>query len=76
MDDDEVEVLGNTEYGYYTMDKTLEQDFFISEREMSQVEETRNSICNKFTTILFEEEDSIKSKLQTVKDYLNDVGKQ
>ena len=55
------------------MDKILEQGIFISESEMSKMIETRNSICNKFTAIMLEKEDSTKSKLETVKDYLNDV---
>ena len=59
--------------GIIQMDKLLEQGIFISESEMSQLEGTKNYIFNKFTTIMFEEEDSIKSKLQVVQEYFKDV---
>ena len=51
--------------GTIKMDNIIEQGIFISENEMSQMEETKNSICNKFTTIMFEEKDSTKSKIAT-----------
>ena len=84
MDDGEAEVLGNAEniqaafifcpnMGTIQMDKILEQGTFISEREMSEMVETRSCICNKYTAITFEKEDSTKSNLQTVKDYLKDM---
>ena len=44
------------------MDKILDQGIFASEREMSQMEETRNSIYNKFTSIAFENDVSSKNK--------------
>ena len=70
MGDGEAEMLGNTDniqdalifcpnMGIIQMDKILE--------------DTKNSICNKFTTIMFEEKDSIKSKLQLMKEYLEDA---
>ena len=59
-------MLGNTtlvqdafifcpDMGIIQMDKVLEQGIFISESEMSQMEETKNSNFNKFTTIMLEE---------------------
>ena len=40
---------------------------------MSKMEDTRIPPFNKFTSITFEEKDSIKRKVQTVKDYLIDL---
>ena len=40
---------------------------------MSQMDETKNSIHNKFTMIMFKEEGSTKSKYQAVHDYLENV---
>ena len=59
--------------GSITMDKTLDQGIFISEREMSLMEETKYSVLYKFTTITFETENSNRSKLQVVTDYLKDA---
>ena len=59
--------------GSITMDKTLHQGIFISKREMSQMEETKYPVLNKFTTITFETNDSNRSKLQVVTDYLKDA---
>ena len=55
------------------MDKILEQGIFLGEHEMRQMVETRVSLYNKFTTTTFEDKDSIKSKMQTVKDFLKNV---
>ena len=40
---------------------------------MSQIQETRNSVDYKFTTIPFSEADASKSKTQVITDYLNNV---
>ena len=40
---------------------------------MSQKAETRLSLYIEFTTVTFEEKDSIKSKMQKVKDFLKNV---
>jgi hypothetical protein len=53
--------------GPVKLDKILVQGIFNSEREMKEMDETKYSIYNKFTTIVFAEKDSNKSKLQTVK---------
>ena len=47
--------------------------FYQRNRNGCELEETKISIRNKFTTITFEENVSRNSKLQTVKDYLMDV---
>ena len=72
--DEDVDLLGNTNnvqdafiffpmMGTIQADKILEQGSFFSAKEMSQMEETRSSLYHKFTTITFEEKDSIKSKM-------------
>ena len=40
---------------------------------MNQLEETKDSIFNKFVTITFEENDANRSMKQAVKEYLRDV---
>ena len=46
---------------------------FASEREMSELEDTKISIFNKFVTIEFDKEDANRSKMQGIANYLKDV---
>ena len=55
------------------MENILAQGIFLSEQEMTEMEESENSIYAKFTYITFEEKDSTKSKMQTVEDVLKDM---
>jgi len=55
--------------------ETLGQGIFASEREMSDMEEDRRSISNKFITIEFDEGHENKSKRQAIEEYLQDVRK-
>ena len=59
--------------GTMQFDKVLEQGIFISENEMSQMEETKASLLYKFCIITFDDEIFTKSKIQTVQDYLNNA---
>ena len=43
------------------MDSIMAQGIFLSEKEMTQMEERKFSIYKRFTNITFEEKDSIKS---------------
>ena len=56
--------------GSIQMDSILAQAIFLSEKEMSQMEDRKFSLHNRFTNITFEEKDSIKSKMQAVEDVL------
>ena len=40
---------------------------------MNQMECTRSSILNRFTTIAFDDKDAKRSKLQAIEEYLMDV---
>ena len=55
------------------LNETLGQGIFASEREMTEMEENKNSISNKFITIEFNEVDSNRSKRQAFEEYLQDV---
>ena len=55
------------------MDSIMAQGIFQSEKEMTQMEERKHSIFHKFTTITFEENCSIKRKLQAMDDVLNNM---
>ena len=44
--------------GTFVLNEVLKQGIFASEQEMRQMEDTKNSIFNKFVTIDFEEEDA------------------
>ena len=55
------------------LNETLGQGIFASEREMTEMEENKNSISNKFITIEFNEEDANRSKRQAIEEYLRDV---
>ena len=59
--------------GSIQMESILAQGIFLSEQEMTQMEESRHSIIAKFTHITFEAKDSTKSKLQTVEDVLKNM---
>ena len=59
--------------GSIQMESILAQGIFLSEQEMTEMEESENSIYAKFTYITFEEKDSTKSKMQTVEDVLKDM---
>ena len=59
--------------GTLVLNEVLKQGIFASEQEMSQMEDTKNSIVNKFGTIDFEEEDANRSKMQAITEYLMDV---
>ena len=45
------------------MDSIMAQGIFLSEKEMSQMEERKHSIFYKFSNINFEEKESMKSKM-------------
>ena len=57
----------------FVLNETVVQGIFASEREMNQMECTRNSIFNRFITIAFDEKDVKRSKVQAIEDYLMDV---
>ena len=54
--------------GSIQMDSILAQGIFLSEKEMSQMEDRKFSLFNRFTNLTFEEKDSMKSKMQAVED--------
>ena len=55
------------------LNETLGQGIYVSEREMTDLNENKNSICNKFISIEFNKEDATRSKRQTIAEYLWDV---
>ena len=55
------------------LDETLDQGIHICERQMTDLNENKNSICNKFISIEFNKEDTSKSKKQAIAEYLRDV---
>ena len=55
------------------LNETLGQGIYVSEREMTDLNENKNSICNKFISIEFNKEDATRSKRQTIAEYLRDV---
>ena len=57
----------------FVLNETMVQGIFASEREMNQMECTRNSIFNRFITIAFDEKDVKRSKVQAIEEYLMDV---
>ena len=59
--------------GSIQMESILAQDIFLSEQEMTQMEENRSSMYSAFTYITFEEKESTKSKMQAVEDVLKDM---
>ena len=48
------------------LNETLGQGIYVSEREMTDLEENKNSICNKFISIEFNKEDATRSKKQAI----------
>ena len=46
--------------------ETLAQGIFASEREMSEMEDNKISIFNKFVTIEFDKEDANRSKCKAL----------
>ena len=59
--------------GSIQMENILAQGIFLSEKEISQMEDRRFSLLIRFTNITFEGKDSIKSKMQAVEDVLKDM---
>ena len=59
--------------GSIQMESILAQGIFLSEQDMTQMEESRHSIYAKFSHITFEANYSTKSKLQTVEDVLKNM---
>ena len=57
----------------FVLNETMVQGIFASEREMNQMECTRNSIFNRFITIVFDKKDVKRSKVQAIEEYLMDV---
>ena len=57
----------------FALNETMVQGIFASESEMNQMECTRSSILNRFTTIAFNNKDAKRSKLQAIEEYLMDV---
>ena len=57
----------------FVLNETMVQGIFASESEMNQMECTRSSILNRFTTIAFDDKDAKRSKLQAIEEYLMDV---
>ena len=57
----------------FALNETMVQGIFASESEMNQMECTRSSILNRFTTIAFDNKDAKRSKLQAIEEYLMDV---
>ena len=55
------------------LNDTLGQGIYVSEREMTDLNENKNSICNKFISIEFNKEDATRSKRQAIAEYLQDV---
>ena len=57
----------------FVLNETMVQGIFASEREMNQMECTRNSIFNRFSTIASDKKDVKTSKVQTTEEYLMDA---
>ena len=55
------------------LNETLGQGIHVCEREMTDLNENKNSICNKFISIEFNKEDATRSKRQAIAEYLRDV---
>jgi len=55
------------------LDETLGQGIHVCERQMTDLNENKNSMCNKFISIEFNKEDASKSKRQAIAEYLQDV---
>ena len=56
------------------LNETLGQGIHVCEREMTDLDENKNSICNKFIYIEFlNKEDASRSKSQAIAEYLRDV---
>ena len=53
--------------GSIQMDSILAQGIFLSEKEMSQMEDRKFSLYNKFTNIIFEEKIPLKVKCKQLK---------
>ena len=53
--------------------ETLVQGIFAIESEMNQMECTRSSILNRFTTFAFDNKDVTRSKIRAIEEYLMDV---
>ena len=62
-----------TGYFFYpkslALNETMVQGIFASEREINQMECTRNSIFNRFITIVFDEKNVKRSKVQAIEEY-------
>ena len=56
--------------GSIQMESILAEGVFLSEQEMTQMEESRHSIYAKFTHITWEAKYSTKNKFQSVEDVL------
>ena len=52
--------------GTFVLNEVLKQGIFASEQEMSQMEDTKNSIFNRYVTIDFEEKGANRSKMQAI----------
>jgi len=57
----------------FVLNETMIQGIVASEREMNQMECTRNFMFNRFITIAFDDKDLKRSKVQGIADYLMDV---
>ena len=55
------------------LNERLGQGTYVSEREMTDLNENKNSTCNKFISIEFNKEDASRSKKQAIAEYLRDV---
>jgi len=55
------------------LDETLGQGIHVCERQMTDLNENKYSICNKFISIEFSKEEASKSKRQAIAEYLQDV---
>ena len=53
--------------GSIQMDSILAQGIFLSEKEMSQMEDRKFSLYNRFTNINFEEKTPLKVKYKQLK---------
>ena len=53
----------------FALNETMVQGIFASESEMNQMECTESSILNTFTTIMFDDKDAKRSKMQAIEEF-------
>ena len=57
----------------FALNETMVQGIFASESEMNQMECTKSSILNRFSTLAFDDKNAQRRKLQAIEEYLTDI---